>query len=290
MVEKNKTLLVTGATGTQGSAVVKSLLEAGWSVRGLTRNPNGNQAQALAELGAEMVAGDLSDRSSLDQALTDIYGVYSFPNMTGGLEAEVEQGKTMADAARAAGIEHFVQASVGGVERNSGVPHFESKWQIEEYVRSRGLPATFLRPVFFMENFFWKRDQILNGSYESMGMNPDKPLQIVAADDIGAMTAIIFDNPDQFIGQGVELAGDEMTEPEMVAIMSRVIGRDITMTPAGPPMNEDMGKMVTWFNEHGYEAAIPALRAIHPEFVNTRIVVKQNRMGKFIIVKSSKLA
>lgn len=273
-------ILVTGATGQQGGATVRHLQKKGWLVRGLTRNSNSPAAKALAEAGIEVVQGDLDDRASLDAALDGAYGVYSFPNMTSGIESEVRQGKIMADAAKAAGIKHFVQGSVGGVERNSGVPHFESKWQVEEYVRELGLPATFLRPTYFMDNFNWKRDQILSGTYESMGMEPDQPLQMIAVDDIGAFAALLFENPQTYIGQGIELAGDELTEPQIVETMARVIGHPIELVPpSGPPPYEDMAQMVTWFNEKGFEADIPALRTQYPALMTLESWLHKNGWG-----------
>ena len=277
MNRNDKIILVTGATGQQGGATVHHLLNRGWTVRGLTRNPNSAKAQKLTAAGVEVIQGDLDDRASLDAALQGVYGVYSFPNMSLGIEGEVRQGKLMADAAKAAGVEHFVQGSVGGVERNSGVPHFESKWQVEEYVRSLGLPATFLRPVFFMDNFNWKREQVLNGTFVSLGMASNKPLQLIAADDIGVFAALAFESPQEYIGLGLELAGDELTEPETVAIMANVISRPIELVPpAGPPPNEDMSKMIDWFNEAGYEADIPALRERHPSLMNLETWLRKN--------------
>ncbi len=265
MNHNNKIILVTGATGQQGGAVVHHLLDKGWTVRGMTRNLSSPAAQALSDAGVKLVQGDLSDRTSLDRALTGVYAVFSFPNLALGVEVEAQQGKTMADAAKAAGVKHFVQASVGGAERDSGVPHFESKWQIEEYVRAIDLPATFLRPVFFMENFYWKRDQILNGTFESWSMKPDKALQMIAVDDIGKFAALIFENPQKYIGQGLEIAGDELTEPQMRDILAKVTNHAINLVPpAGPPPNKDMARMFAWFNETGYKANISALRAEHP--------------------------
>lgn len=276
MNKDNKTILVTGATGQQGGATARHLLNRGWSVRGLTRNPGSPAAQALAEAGAVVVEGDLDDRAALDAALDGAYGVYSFPNLSSGIEVEIRQGTAVADAAKAAGVEHFVQGSVGGAERESGVPHFESKWQIEEYVRGLGLPATFLRPAYFMENLNWKRAQILDGTYESMGLKPDKAVQMIAADDIGAFAALAFENPQGYIGQGLEIAGDELTESQVVAIMEQVIGRRISLVPGGPAPNEDWALMIGWFNDKGFDADIPALRAIHPELMTFETWLRKN--------------
>jgi uncharacterized protein YbjT (DUF2867 family) len=182
-----------------------------------------------------------------------------------GVDVEERQGKALADAASAAGVGHFVYASVGGAERNTGIPHFESKWAIEKRVGELGLPATVLRPVFFMENFNPQRESILNGIFTSRGIKPDKPLQLIAADDVGAFAALAFANPQDYIGQALEIAGDELTEPQIVETMVKVIGRPVNIVPAeGPPRYKDLVKMVDWFNEKGYAADIPALRARYP--------------------------
>jgi uncharacterized protein YbjT (DUF2867 family) len=273
-MNNGKTILVTGATGQQGGATVRHLLDQGWRVRGLTRSAESAKASALAESGVEVIEGDLENRASLDAALDGVYGVYSFPNMSLGIEGEVRQGKQMADAAKVAGVSHFVQGSVGGVERNSGVPHFESKWQIEEYVRELELPATFLRPAFFMENLFWKRDQILAGAYLGLGMSPEKPLQLIAADDIGAFAALAFANPDAYIGVGLELAGDELTEPQMATAFANVIGRPVTLEQ--PADAQDMQLMVDWFDAHGYEADIADLRSRSPALMDLETWLRNN--------------
>jgi uncharacterized protein YbjT (DUF2867 family) len=145
-------ILVCGATGSQGGAVARSLLDRGFRVRALTREPQKPEAQALADEGAEVVQGDMEDRSAMDQVLVEgIYGVFSVQNFwEAGYDREVEQGKTVADVAKAAGVEHFVYSTVGSAHRQTGIPHFESKWEVEEHVREIGLPYTILRPAFFM--------------------------------------------------------------------------------------------------------------------------------------------
>jgi uncharacterized protein YbjT (DUF2867 family) len=182
-----------------------------------------------------------------------------------GVDVEERQGKALADAASAAGVGHFVYASVGGAERNTGIPHFESKRAIEKHVAELGLPATVLRPVFFMENFNPQRESILKGTFTRRGLKPDKPLQLIASDDIGAFAALAFANPGDYIGQVLELAGDELTEPQIVETLAKVTARPVNMVPPdGPPRSEDFARMIDWFNEKGYEADIPALRARYP--------------------------
>src|SRR5918998_4594086 len=184
-------IVVTGATGKQGGAVARSLLDRGFRIRALTRNPQKPAAQALAQQGAEIVQGDMDDRSAMDRVLEDAYGVFSVQNFGEiGPEGEVTQGKILADAAKVAGIQHFVYSSVGSSYRETGIPHFESKWQIEKHVRNVGLPYTILRPVFFMHNWEMMREQILASGTLAQPLDPDKPLQQVAAEDLGAFAAL----------------------------------------------------------------------------------------------------
>jgi uncharacterized protein YbjT (DUF2867 family) len=174
---EERLIVVAGSTGKQGGAVARSLLDRGFQVRALTRNPQKPEAQVLAEQGAEVVQGDMEDRSSMERGLEGGYGVFSVQNFwETGYDGEVQQGKTVAYAAKAAGVEHFVYSSVGSAHRQTGIPHFESKWEIEEHVRQVGLPYTILRPTYFMQNWEWTREMILGGTL-AQPFDPDKPFQ-----------------------------------------------------------------------------------------------------------------
>ena len=132
-----RVILVSGATGQQGGAVARNLLERGFAVRALTRDPEKAAARELADLGAEVVSGDLEDRASIERVLDGVYGVFSVQKfLEAGVEGEVRQGVRLADAAKAAGVEHYVYSSVGSAHRETGIPHFESKWEVEEHVRA----------------------------------------------------------------------------------------------------------------------------------------------------------
>src|SRR5512141_71829 len=127
----DKVIAVTGATGQQGGAVARKLLADGWKVRALTRDVEKPAAQELAQAGAELVVGDMDSRSDLDAAFQGVYGAFSVQNFwlpNVGFEGEIRQGKNVADAARAAGIQHLVFSSVGAAHRGMGQKHFESKW------------------------------------------------------------------------------------------------------------------------------------------------------------------
>ncbi len=146
-------VLVTGATGRQGGTVIEHLISAGFPVRALVRDPNKPRATELADKGANLAEGDLDDPASLGRALEGVYGVFSVQNFfQAGYEGEIRQGTSLADAAKAAGVSHFVYSSVGSAHRDTGISHFESKRRVEGHVRSLGMPYTIVRPVFFMHN------------------------------------------------------------------------------------------------------------------------------------------
>lgn len=209
---------VTGATGQQGGATARELLAAGHKVRAMTRNPSSKAAQALAALGADIVKGDLNDQSSLALALADTWGVFAVQNTwEAGVEQEEVQGKQFAAAARRAGVEHFVYASVGSAHRATGIPHFDNKARVEETVRSSGFPSfVILRPVFFMENLTspWFKPGIDAGTL-AVGMSPSVPLQMIAVADIGRYGRAAFERHRELNGVSLDIAGDALTMPEV---------------------------------------------------------------------------
>src|SRR5262245_41920222 len=233
----DKTILVIGITGQQGGAVARYLLKDGWRVRGLSRDLGKPAVKALQDSGVEVVQGNMEDRTSLDGAMQSVYGVFSVQNFwlpEVGHDGEIRQGKLVADAAKAADVEHFVFSSVGGADRSTGIPHFESKWEIEQHIHALGLPVTVFRPVAFYENFFWTRPYILNGTFMGMGLTPDRTNQYITVDDIGAFVALAFANPQEWIGKGLEIAGDELTETQIAETFSRVIGRPVQRSSTNP--------------------------------------------------------
>lgn len=272
MPNTDKIVLITGATGRQGGAVVRHMVSKGWRVRALTRHCSSYAAQRLAGQGVELVQGDLEDPTSLERAARGIYGVFGIQDFwTVGARREVQQGKNLAEAAKKAGVEHFVYSSVGGAERNSGIDHWESKWEIERHIRKLGLPATMLRPVAFMENYYI--DQVEIGILKGKLMDPiraDKPYQTIATEDIGAFAALAFERPKEFIGLELEIAGSELTNPETAESFSRVLGRPVKFQQLPMPivrlvLGKEFHQMFRWFNQEGFKADIKELRRRFPE-------------------------
>ena len=186
-------VLVTGGTGKQGGATVAALLPANKTrIRVLTRDPKSPKAQRLAQQGVELASGDLDDPAAVQAALQGVSAAFSVQTFEGkgGPEAEERQGNAFAEAVKAAGGVHLVYSSVDGAERTSGVPHFESKWRIEQHIARLGLPATILRPVAFMENFATSGFPLAMffGMIKAT-MGATRKLQLVAVSDIGWFAA-----------------------------------------------------------------------------------------------------
>ncbi|KMQ50716.1 hypothetical protein CHISP_2399 [Chitinispirillum alkaliphilum] len=270
MEKKDKVILVTGASGKQGGSVAHHLLHEGWKVRALTRNPQKPKCKELESLGAEVVMGDLNVPSSLEKALKGVYGVFSVEQpLEHGVEAEIRQGIALAKVAEKSGVEHFVYSSIGSADQNTGVPFFDSKAEIEEFLRKSNLSYTILRPVYFMENLMSPslRDKIYNGTLE-LALRPDVPVQVLSVDDLGAIAAMVFADPHKFTKTEIELAGDELTGPEMAGVLSKATGRPVEFKEL--PIEQvrsysaDYAMMYDWLNLRGFSADISELQNIYP--------------------------
>ena len=272
MHSSDHVVLVTGATGRQGGAVIRHMLPKGWKLRAITRDPGSHAARALTQKGVEVVQGDLGDPSSVARAAAGVYGIYSVQDFWAvGAKREVQQGKNVADAAKKAGLKHLVYSSVGGAERNTGIPHWESKWEIEKHIRSLGLPATVFRPVTFMEGYYIDQVEIglLKGKLVD-AVQGDKPYQTIATDDIGGFVALAFERPAEFIGKELEIAGSELTNSEAARVFSRVLGKPVKFQKfplllVRLVLGKEFYQMFRWFNEAGYKANISGLRRAYPE-------------------------
>ncbi len=264
-INAERIILVTGATGNQGGAVARHLLQRrNFKVRAFVRDANKPAAQALKQAGAELVEGDFSDRASLDQALQGVSGIFSMQNFRDGAQTEIREGKAVAEAASSAGIQHFVYSSVGGAERNTGIPHFDSKFQVEAYIRAIGLPYTILRPVFFFYNYNGMRSMVEGGTLDQP-LSPDTKLQQLSEEDYGAMVAEVFERPTEFLNREEEVASVDMTMPEIAAAFSRVLGKSIEYQQIPfetfeQQAGEEVTIMYRWFEKVGYDADLAQLK------------------------------
>jgi uncharacterized protein YbjT (DUF2867 family) len=262
------TVVVTGSTGKQGGAVARGLLERGHKIRAVTRDPNSSKAKLLANAGASLVVASPEDTAAIMKALEGATSLFAMTTPFGGTDAEIRQGVAAADAAKAAGV-HLVFTSVGSANRQTGVPHFDSKYEVEKHIAKIGARATILAPVAFMENIFFAKEQLANGIYAS-ALSPTRALAQVAVPDIGAVAVRVLEEPDRFTGKRFDLASDELTGNEAMSILSRVTGRNfsyfqVPLDVVRQRMGEDAVKMYEWFDRIGFAVDRAALRREFPD-------------------------
>jgi uncharacterized protein YbjT (DUF2867 family) len=262
-------VLVTGATGQQGGAAARHLAENGHRVRALTRDVTAPKAQALAARGMELVPGDLNDRSAINKALAGMDAVFLITTpFEGGLDSETRQAIAVVDAAKAAGA-FVVYTSVGSADRRTGIPHFESKFLVEQHLRASGVDATIIAPVYFMENLWFGLAQLRQGIYGS-ALTPSRKLAQVAVNDIGAVAASVLADRTRHTGKRYDLVGDELSPEEEAAILSEVTGRpiryvNVPLDAIRQRMGDDIAKMNEWFEHVGYSIDRDALRRAFPD-------------------------
>ena len=263
---------MVGATGLQGGATVRALLGANASVRALARRTDSDAARALSELGADLVAADLDDPEGLRAAFTGVDGVFAMttPGYELRIDLEVTHGHAIADAAAVASVPQVVYSSVGGAERHTGIPHFDSKRDIEEYLVAQGLSTTFVRPVFFMDNFA----QFATPTMEDgtlmvrLPLPAGIPLQMITAEDVGAVAAAVALDPDRVAGGSIEIAGDELTGEQIAEAYQHRYGvparyESLPIELLGG--DADQRAMFEWFAHlPAFQADFAATRALAP--------------------------
>jgi uncharacterized protein YbjT (DUF2867 family) len=283
-VDAGKTIVVIGATGRQGGAVTRALLKDGWHVRALTRDANSSKAQALSALGAKVAQADMDNRRSMDLAFAGAYGVYSVQNpMPGGLEVEVRQGKLVADAAKNANIQHLVYSSAA-VDYPTGVGLWDSKLQIENYLKALGIAVTILRPTAFMELMTDKDYYPPVSTWHLMPkfMGATRPIGWIATDDLGVIAAKAFASPEQFIGQDIKLASDVKSIEECRTIYKAIT----TKTPSRFPMpvwlfkrfvGSDLITMWQWLGTSDIRFDTAPTYAIHPNALTLDVWLRKRQ-------------
>ncbi len=264
-------VLIMGATGNQGGAVARHLLPKGHRIRTFTRNVDSAKAKQLKEKGVEVVKGDFTDPASLAQAMQGMDTVFAMTTpFEAGVEAETRQGIALADAAKQAGVGHFVFSSVASANKDTNIPHFDSKYKVEEHLVKLGMPYSISAPVYFMDNLFtpWFLPSVKEGTLK-FGMPTDRILQQISTDNIGAFGAALIERRESVFGKRFDIAGDELTGAEAMKIVSQASGRDIGYESFDPEFmradNPDFAEMFGWFDRVGYSTDISGLHRDFPE-------------------------
>ena len=285
-----KLIAVFGATGAQGGGLARAILEdatGGFAVRAVTRHADSDKARALAGLGAEVVTADLDDAASVRRAMDGAYGAYGVTNFWEHFspEKELAQAHTLAEAAKAAGIRHFVWSTLEDTRRkvplddermptlmgHYKVPHFDAKGEADAFFREAGVPTTFLLTSFYWDNlihFGMGPKPGPDGVLQFVLPMDDAKLPGIAAEDIGRCAYGIFKAGPAFIGKTVAIAGEHLSGAEMAAQLGQALGREVrhvAMPPAqfralGFPGADDLGNMFQY--KRDFEADFRAPRDV----------------------------
>lgn len=280
MKPETKTVLVIGATGTQGGAVTHALHNAGHHVRALTRNPQSDPARALGRLGIQVVAGDFDHPATIAEAArgADTAFIMGTP-FEKGTEFEIQQTTNTIDAVHAAGVEHIIYSSVASAREDTGVPHFASKAVVEDHLDRLNTAHTVVAPTAFLSDLtgppFWEGllpgawDGLRDGVY-AFALPAEIRLQMVSLADLGRFVQLIVENPRRFDRSRVEIASIEVSGAEIVDRLSRSLNRRIRYQKVSPEVLEkvagdDAVAMTQFFLRGGYTVDIPSLHARYPQ-------------------------
>jgi uncharacterized protein YbjT (DUF2867 family) len=272
MVANKRKILVTGATGQQGGALARLLLQKKHEVYALIRSTKSEspKAQNLRNQGAKLVEGDLDKPDSLEQATNGIDSVFLIGTfIEGGTEGEIRRGKMMVDIAKEKKIEHIVYSSVVNADKTTGIPHFESKYKVEQHIKNSGIPYTIIGPTFFMDNLLSYSLAGLQQGQVALPLSPSRILQQIAVENIAEFSALALERRNSFIGKRIDIASDEITGEQAAKVLSNELGRKIRYEQV--PMeqirqaSEDLAVMYEWFERIGTGVDVAALHKQYPE-------------------------
>jgi len=310
MPEK-KVIAVVGATGAQGGGLVRAILndpDGGFTARVLTRDVNGAKAKEFSRLGAEVVAADIDDPESLKKAFAGAYGVYCVTFFWAHFspEREMAEAKSMAEAAKAAGVQHVIWSTLEDtrnwvplsdnrmptLQGKYKVPHLDAKGASDHFFTDAGCPTTFLRTSFYWDNFIhfgMGPQKMPDGTLAITLPMDDKKLPGIAAEDIGKCAYGIFKKGAEFIGKTVAISGENLTGAQLAAIFTEVLGKDIHYNSVPPdvyrsfdfPGADDLGNMFQFkrdFEDYYSGARNPSFaRSLNPSLQDFKTWLTQNK-------------
>jgi len=299
-------ILVTGATGKQGGAVARALLQAGRPVRALTRDPRSAAAQALAAQGMDVLKGDFDDPASLDAALAGVDGVFSMQmgSHPDDPETEIRTGKALVEASHRADVRVIVHTSVARAgDHENFIGWDEGRWEplywinkaaVNEMVKTKGFRHwVILKPALIMEDLvppmvdFMFPTLAQRGQFET-AIELDTPLDWIAAQDIGAFAAAAFADPERFHGHEIDLAAESVTLRELTAKMTQGLGKPVSAVTLSEDEMVAQGhhplhvRGQVWDNVEGYQVDLDAVRSWGVPLTTLDQFIEQFR-DKFII-------
>jgi len=285
-----KIVTVFGATGKQGGGAVRYLLKDGsFSVRAVTRNPESDSAKALAALGAEVVKADLTDRDSVFKVVKGSYGIFGVTDFWTANGTEEIQGKILVDAAKDAGVRHFVWSTMDHSDLK--LPHCETKANVNDYLIESGIPRTSLYTAWFWENigslFFPLKRDSKGEIVLDVPCATDGPIPAIAGEDCGVLAGVALKNPEKFIGADIYAATEVFTPRKLTSVIEDILGEKVTVSEMTMEEFEkskettwsEMWLTYKWLNLNYQTRDVPGTLALLPEVKAARDILMQ-RGGK----------
>jgi len=269
-MENKKQIFVTGITGNQGSAVARHLIDSGHKVTGLTRDANSEKAQHLKNQGVNIVEGNLNDSTTYQSEMKKSDAIF-FVQSLQRKNSEIQQGKKFIDTVTSNNIKHLVYSSVLGADLNTGVPHFDSKYEIEKYIRSSNINYTILRPASFYENYLIPQvaDSIKKGKCISP-LNKTCKQQMIGVDDIGKIAAQVISTPEKYLSKTLSIATYENQIGNLPQLFSEAINKHVQYKKLPGfivrlAMGNSLHKMFKYLNQNDF-CVINNIQEVRDEF------------------------
>jgi uncharacterized protein YbjT (DUF2867 family) len=274
---ERKTIVVCGASGNQGGAVVQSLLRSQqWNIVALSRNPDSERMMEFKRTGVMIKSADLQGKASLTKAIENAYGCFGVTQPWSSdykkvnIEGEIEQGRNIVDACLEAGVKHLVQSTAlhFGTGKTE-IPHVDSKLVIEEYLMKNKVPHTLLRPASFMDNIGTPFFPVKKGSIKGF-VDGDAKVPYIACEDIGEFARLAFEHPDDFIGKEINMIGDFVSGEELCQSMSKLRDGEHFSYKTTPKLlmrifANEFYKMRTTFEKYGRPPYPPEVQDVMSE-------------------------
>lgn len=270
-IREIKTVAVIGGSGKQGSSTVRALAESNKfsKICAITRDPNKGQCKDLCKLkNVHMITATLDDKQSLTQALQNVDGVFLMTPGNLSPQTEIQEGHNVIDACKQNNVSFIVHSSIGNADKVQHVPFYNSKFQIENYLKNSGLSYFIMRPTYLMENFSDNKDELTRTGTLSLPFPANRKLQIVSAIDVGRVACNAFQNPSNFSGRTLELAFDELDMNSITKSLSQKLGTELRYNQLNieeyKRKNPDLGGMYEWLSNVGYSVNIDECRRCCP--------------------------
>jgi uncharacterized protein YbjT (DUF2867 family) len=274
----SKILVVFGATGQQGGSVANyvvtdPVLSKEYKIRAVTRDPSKPGAQALQRKGMEVVQGDANEPESLKKLRQGAHTVFAVTTTTYDdqtKDREIRQGKCLADAAVASGVQYFIFSTLPHAGKCSNgryakVDHFDSKAEVAAYIRMLPIRSAFFAPGSFMQNFsgIMAPHPVGDGTYAlSNVVSPQTQLPLIdIAGDTGKYVGAVLAEPEKFEGKVLSAATRLYSMEEITEILSHVTGKTVKYNQLPeqvfkgflpPPAVEHLVQMLLYFQDFGY--------------------------------------